>query len=279
VTVRLALIGHPVGHSRSPAMMAAAFGARGLDARYEALDTPPGALDRTLAALWDGGFAGANVTVPWKAAVRAAVRSIDHVAARCGAVNTLVRAADGFHGTNTDVVGFARAVRDAGAPLAGQRVVVLGAGGAARAVVAAAEDAGAAAVTVLARQVERACALGVAGAGFGTTAARAALADATMLVQTTPCGMTGGPPGEAIVAAAALAGCAPGACAVDLVYAPRETAWMRAARATGLRVLDDAGLGMLVHQGAAAFERWFGGDAPVAAMRAAARLDPSGGAT
>ncbi|MDB4933012.1 MAG: N-succinylglutamate 5-semialdehyde dehydrogenase, partial [Myxococcaceae bacterium] len=85
-----------------------------------------------------------------------------------------------------------------------------------------------------------------------------------------------GAAGEAIVAAVALGACAPGTTAVDLVYAPRVTPWMRAARAAGLRVLDDAGAAMLVGQGAAAFERWFGRAAPVDAMRAAAFLDRSG---
>jgi shikimate dehydrogenase len=274
VTARLALLGHPVAHSRSPAMMTAAFRALGLDATYEARDTPPGALDAALAALWDEGFVGANVTAPWKSAVRASLRSVDAVGGRCGAVNTLVRAADGFAGTSTDVAGFTRAVLDGGAALAGQRVVVLGAGGAARAVVVAAEDAGAASVTVLARSAAPGRSV-----GFGTPAARAAVAEATVIVQATPCGMTGGPPGGEIVAAVALGDCAPGAVAVDLVYAPRETEWMGAARAAGLRVLDDAGAAMLVAQGAAAFERWFGRAAPVGAMRAAAFLDrPRGGA-
>ncbi|MDB4931942.1 MAG: shikimate 5-dehydrogenase, partial [Myxococcaceae bacterium] len=112
MTARLALLGHPVAHSRSPAMMAAAFRALALDATYEARDTPPGTLDAALAALWDEGFVGANVTVPWKAAVRASLRAVDAVADRCGAVNTLVRSTDGFVGTNTDVAGFTRAVLD-----------------------------------------------------------------------------------------------------------------------------------------------------------------------
>lgn len=268
MTARLALVGHPVVHSRSPDMMTAAFRALGLDAAYERRDTPPGALDATLAALWDDGYLGANVTVPWKAAVRGALGSVDELARRCGAVNTLVRAGSGFHGINTDAPGFTRALAEAGVALAGQRVVVIGAGGAARAVVVAAELAGAGRVTVLARDAARARALGPAAA-FGAGEARAAVADATLLVQATPCGMTGGPPGEAVVAAVGLASCAPGALAVDLVYAPRETPWMRAARAAGLRVLDGVGVGMLVHQGAEAFERWFGQPAPVDVMRAA----------
>ena len=247
-------------------MMNAAFRALGLDAVYERRDTPPGALAATLAALWDEGYLGANVTVPWKSAVRVAVRSVDEIAERCGAVNTLTRAPQGFHGTNTDVPGFTRAVLEAGASLAAQRVVVIGAGGAARAVVVAAEAAGAASITVLARDVRKARGLGPAAA-FGSLDARAAVAASTLVVQTTPCGMTGGPPGEAIVAAVDLARFAPGTLAVDLVYAPRVTPWMHRARATGLRVLDGVGVGMLVHQGAEAFERWFGRAAPVDVMR------------
>ena len=268
MTARLALIGHPVAHSRSPAMMTAAFRALGLDASYEPMDTPPGSLDATLAALWNDGYLGANVTLPWKSAVLSALGSADEIARRCGAVNTLVRTDDGFVGTNTDAPGFARALVEAGAPLAGQRVVVIGAGGAARAVVEAAVGSGAESVTVLARDVAKAGALGPA-AGFGTPGARAAVAAASMLVQTTPCGMTGGPPGDAIVTAVELSRCAPGAFAVDLVYAPLVTPWMRLARASGRRVLDGVGVGMLVHQGAVGFERWFGREAPVEVMRRA----------
>ena len=148
MTARLALLGHPVAHSRSPAMMTAAFRALGLDASYEALDTPPGTLDATLASLWSDGYLGANVTLPWKSAVRAALGSVDEIAERCGAVNTLLRGEHGFRGTNTDVPGFTRAVNEAGASLDGQRVVVIGAGGAARAVVVAAERGRAESVTV-----------------------------------------------------------------------------------------------------------------------------------
>ena len=268
MTARLALVGHPVAHSRSPAMMNAAFRALGLDAIYERRDTPPGALDATLAALWDDGYLGVNITVPWKAAVRVAVQSVDEIAERCGAVNTLTRAPDGFHGTNTDVPGFARAVLEAGTSLAAHRVVVIGAGGAARAVVLAAQTAGAESVTVLARDVRKARGLGRASA-FGSFDARAAVAASTLLVQATPCGMSGGPPGESIVAAVDLARCAPATLAIDLVYSPRMTPWILSARSAGLRVLDGVGIGMLVHQGAEAFESWFGCAAPIDVMRAA----------
>jgi shikimate dehydrogenase len=259
-----------VAHLRSPAMMTAAFEALGIDATYELRDTAPGALEATLAALWEGGYLGANVTVPWKVAARGALAQVDEVAERCGAVNTLLRGDRGFVGTNTDAAGFARAIAEAGASLSGQRVVVLGAGGAARAVAFAAERGGAESVTVLARDPTRARGLGRVP-GFGSDAARAAVHGASLLVQATPCGMTGGPPGDAIVDAVDLSRCARGAFAVDLVYAPAETPWMRAARGHGARVLDGVGIAMLVHQGAEAFERWFRRDAPVRAMRGALR--------
>lgn len=264
MTARLALVGHPVAHSRSPAMMAAAFRARGIDATYALRDTPPGTLGETLRGLWSEGYVGANVTVPWKAEVFARLTEVDEAARRCGAVNTLVRAATGFEGANTDVAGFTRALAESAVSLRGQHVVVLGAGGAARAVVAATTMEGAASVTVLARRPAR------GAVAFGTTEAVAALTAGTVIVQATPCGMDGGPPGEAIVRAADLAVCARGTVAVDLVYAPRETTWMRAARTAGLQVLEPVGASMLVHQGAAAFERWFGGEAPVEVMREAA---------
>ncbi len=267
MTDRIVLIGHPVGHSRSPAMMTAAFRAAGIDAAYELRDTPPRALEGTLAALLREGVRGANVTVPWKVATMALVRP-DGAARACGAVNTLVRDDCGFAGSNTDVEGFTTALAASGASLRGAVLAVLGAGGASRAVVAAARAGGASKVTLLARAASRDDAAAPMVV-LGTDAAHDALAEATLVVQATPCGMHGGPAVEGLLVGARLDACRTGTLAVDLVYAPTETAWMRAADAAGLRVLRGFGAEMLVQQGVAAVQRWFGVRPPAEPMREA----------
>src|SRR5215467_3699506 len=138
MTLRVGLIGFPLGHSISPAFQQAAFDARGIDARYERWEVPAERLGEVVARLRRPDALGANVTIPHKQAIRAYLDEIDAEARAVGAVNTIVKAGDRLVGRNTDLRGFARAVRDDGlATLSGETVVVLGAGGAARAVVAA----------------------------------------------------------------------------------------------------------------------------------------------
>ncbi len=265
---RLALLAHPVGHSVSPAMQQAALDALGLDARYEALDVAPGALAGAVAALRSAPWWGANVSVPYKEAVVPLLDELRPTARRLGAVNTIVREGDRLVGDNTDLAGFARALDALGHFGAGTRAVVLGAGGAARAVVAALRDRGAT-VAVANRSMVRAEAL-VAdlGAGGATVLApddlAAAVCTADLLVQTTTVGMSGGPPGSPLPS-----GLLPRAgTVVDLVYRPARTPLLRAAAGAGLIVQN--GLPMLVWQGAAAFEAWTGLAAPADAMGRAA---------
>jgi shikimate dehydrogenase len=264
---RLALLAHPAGHSVSPAMMAAAFAAVGREARYDALDVAPEDLADAVAALRRAPWLGANVSVPHKAAVVPLLDELRPTARRLGAVNVVVRQGERLVGDNTDLPGFARALA-ALEPIAGRRAVVLGAGGAARAVVAALRDRGFA-VAVHNRTPARARALVEALGGAGATVLTDAdLADAVaaadLLVQTTTVGMVGGPPGSPLPE-----GVLPtGGAVVDLVYRPAITPLLRAARAAGLVVQN--GLPMLVHQGAAAFEAWTGLPAPVDAMGQAA---------
>ena len=132
----LALLGHPVAHSRSPAIHAAALAALGVDARYLAFDVRPEALGAAVEGLRALGALGANVTVPHKRAVMAHLDRVEPAAAAIGAVNTIAREGDALVGSNTDAPGLVRSLEDAGVALAGRRVWVVGAGGAARAAVA-----------------------------------------------------------------------------------------------------------------------------------------------
>lgn len=271
-TARLALLAHPAGHSVSPAMQAAALAHAGIAARYEALDVAPAELGAAVAALRSAPWLGANVSVPHKAAVVPWLDSLSPTARRLGAVNTIVRRGDRLHGDNTDLTGFGRSVDElldaAGERSSGRTVVVLGAGGAARAVVAALVDRDFA-VGVYNRTAARARALvaDLAAASvlvLEESELASAVASAHLVVQTTSVGMTGGPAGSPLPP-----GVGPRAGAViDLVYRPPVTPLLRAAAAAGLAVRN--GLPMLVYQGAASFEAWTGQAAPLDVMGRAA---------
>ncbi|MEX2230003.1 MAG: shikimate dehydrogenase, partial [Dehalococcoidia bacterium] len=155
MTQTIALLGHPVAHSLSPRFQQAALDALGIDARYEAWDVPPADLPIAVERLRSGSVLGANVTVPHKVAVLRLIDRPDALAERVGAVNTIVRADGLLRATNTDVIGVLRALADAGATVAGARVVVLGAGGAGRGVVVAMREGGAAHVTIANRTLAR----------------------------------------------------------------------------------------------------------------------------
>lgn len=285
--MRLALLGRPVTHSRSPAMMRAALDATALDGVYIACDVAPEGLGDAVRGLAALGFDGANVTLPHKVAVMQHLSRIDDAARRVGAVNTLVREGDGFAGYNTDVDGVRGAWRAHGVTAEGARGVVLGAGGAARAAAVALALDGAATVWVLARRLDAAEAVCVAlrdgpwqaraeADTLGSVGATCALGTATLVVQATSCGMRGGPTSDALLEGAPLRCCLAGTLAMDLVYTPAETPWMREAARVGMRVLPGAGAEMLARQGATAFARWTGRDAPLAVMRAALGLSSRG---
>jgi shikimate dehydrogenase len=265
---RVALLAHPAGHSVSPAMQRAAIEASGLDATYDAFDVPPSELAAAVASLRRDPWWGANVTVPHKTAVVPWIDELSPAARRLGAVNTIVRRGERLVGDNTDLPGFARALGDLRIGLAGGHVVVVGAGGAARAVVAALADAGAR-IALFNRSPDRARALVEALALPGVALlSSGALADAVvgcdLLVQTTTVGMDGGPLGSPLPD-----GLLPERGAVvDLVYRPAVTPLLAAALAAGLPAQN--GLPMLVYQGALSFEAWTGVAAPVDAMGSAA---------
>jgi shikimate dehydrogenase len=255
-----AVLGWPVGHSRSPALHDAAFAALGIDARMVAVAVPPERLADAIGELRAARCLGASVTVPHKVAVVASCDALADSARRIGAVNCLAFDGDRVIGHNTDAAGFVDALVEAGVPPAGRRAVVLGGGGAARAVAVGLADAGAT-VEVVARDPAK---IDWTRAAPWTTAALDALAPRCDLwVDATAMGLDdAAPPAEVPLARS------PGATVCALVY-HRETALVARARALGLRTVD--GAGMLVHQGARAFRLWTGREAPLAAMWRAMR--------
>ena len=261
------LIGDPVGHSRSPAILNAAYRAAGLNWIYVAFPAPAGKGSDAVKAARALGLAGLTVTMPHKADAAWACDELTLDAAALGAVNVVTVAEHGrLLGASTDGEGFVRSVRDEGLDPAGLDVLVAGAGGAARAIVLALGGAGAR-VTVAARRLPKAeAAAGLVPGGHATTLADVDPAPFALVVNATPLGMQGEPgplPADRLN---------PGQLVVDTVYHPMETPFLAAARARGIRCAN--GLGMLVHQAALAFELWTGVDAPLAEMRAAAAQDP-----
>jgi shikimate dehydrogenase len=275
---RFGVIGDPVAHSRSPALHAAAYRALGLPHRYEAVRVTADELPSVVAQLRRGDFDGLNVTVPHKERILRLVDAPDPSVLAVGAANTLVRRDDGrIAAHNTDAPALAaelRRIAGTTLPWGDVRALVLGSGGAARAAVAALGTLGVRDIAVRARAFSNGEAARAFVAGLPcavTTQAWEASPDSELrthvLVQATSAGMRGADPGEAVAAAVAWDAVPPDALAIDVVYAPRDTPWLRAARRRGLR--SDDGLGMLARQGALAFELWLGIDAPLEAMRAA----------
>lgn len=275
------VIGHPVEHSRSPAMHNAAFEALSMNWRYLPFPVAPGMVETAVRGLAAAGLAGLNVTIPHKGAVIPLLTTCSANVRRSNSANTLVfsRTESGglaIHGESTDPPGFLAALRGGGFdPGAHTRVIVAGAGGSARAVSLALAEAGVTRVTILARDLARAASLveGLAGA-FGTVnwqagqLERTALLDAAahshLLVNATPLGMwpqvsgTPWPEEEPF----------PNRLAVfDLVYNPRDTRLLQQARAGG--ALAIGGLEMLVQQGALSFQMWTGTFPPLDVMRKA----------
>ncbi|MFZ4517720.1 MAG: shikimate dehydrogenase [Microthrixaceae bacterium] len=266
-----AVIGDPVAHSLSPAIHNAAFAAAGLDWVFVALPVAAGEAPTAVAGARALGIDGLSVTMPHKAAVIPSLDGLSPVAAELGAVNCIHRDPadpDRWLGHNTDGEGFLAGLRaDLALDPSGLEVVVLGAGGAARAVVRALGGAGAR-VAVAARRSDAA----VEAAALGGPDARAVpaggiaavVSGAALVVNATPVGMAGRP---GVPLDPELLG--PGHAVVDLIYHPLDTDLLRAARAAGAATAN--GLSMLVHQAAAAFTRWTGEQPPLRAMEEAAR--------
>jgi shikimate dehydrogenase len=269
------LLGWPVEHSLSPAMHNAAFSALGMDWAYVPLPVYPDHVGEAVRGLRAMGFAGANVTVPHKQAVMHHLDDIAQDALVIGAVNTISVREDQLCGDNTDAAGFLASLEEAGLDVGGIYAVVLGAGGAARAVAHALATGGARQVLLYNRHVQRAQQICRDMARFHTAVRFEAHDlralrdgsigdDVSLIVNTTSLGMW--PETELSPWPAGVP--VPGHLAVcDLVYNPSETLFLTQARAVGAETVG--GLGMLVHQGAAAFRIWTGAAAPVEVMRAA----------
>ena len=256
MTRRAFVVGHPIGHSRSPLIHGHWLALHDIDGSYEPLDMAPENFAAFVAGMADAGYCGGNVTLPHKEAAFRLVGRRDAAAEAIGAVNTLWLEGATVCGANTDAYGFA-AHLDSEAPewAAAGHAVVLGAGGAARAIVHALTDRGVARVSVVNRTAARAEALAAASGGsvcgHAWGALPALLPEAGLLVNTTSLGMHGQPPLEID-----LGRLPEKAIVCDIVYVPLTTQLLAAAARRGLRTVD--GLGMLLHQAVPGFERWFG---------------------
>ena len=307
MTRYVGLIGYPLGHSVSPAMQQAAFDHYGLDIRYQAWQTEPERLGEVFERLRQPQTVGANVTVPHKEAVLPLLDELDDLAQEIGAVNTVVNRNGRLVGYNTDAGGFLQALkREGGFDAAGRSAVMLGAGGAARAVGFALARAGARSLVItdivvskaqgLAHDLQHAVGQGrgpqarscvdapemrgisaLSGPAAMVTEVRAlsredpqfaaVLAACELLVNCTPIGMRhSAREGQSPIEAAQIPG---GALVYDIVYNPIETRLLADAREAGAGTLG--GLAMLVYQGGLAFELWAGREAPIDIMMEAAR--------
>lgn len=266
-----AIIGHPVAHSLSPAFQSAAFASCGLDARYELWDTPADRLSNRLEDLRDANVLGANVTIPHKEAVIPLLDELGGQSARASAVNTIVNREGRLFGFNTDGPGFVAALRnEANFEPAGKEILLLGAGGAARGIAFALAGARAANLGIWNRTPDRAERLANAVSSTGGAAVYVkspAPRAYDCIVNCTSLGMEG--TGTETQSPFNFERAKPGSLAVDIVYKPEETAFLKAARESGLKTLG--GLPMLIYQGALAFELWTGVRAPVDVMFDAAR--------
>ncbi|TVR09087.1 MAG: shikimate dehydrogenase [Salinarimonadaceae bacterium] len=252
------VVGHPIAHSRSPLIHGHWLERYGIAGAYERIDVAPVDFAAFLVNFAGNGFVGGNVTLPHKEAAFRGVRVATARARRLSAVNTLWIENGLLHGDNTDVLGFVASL-DAALGIGWEndlrRAVVLGAGGAARAIVAGLLDRGVDSVAIVNRTPEKAREIVAFDptrlTAHGLDALTALLAGARLLVNTTSLGMTGQPPLQVD-----LAPMPEGAAVADIVYAPLETALLKQARERGLAAID--GLGMLLHQAVPGFERWFG---------------------
>ncbi|MGI9953188.1 shikimate dehydrogenase [Moorellaceae bacterium AZ2] len=265
------LLGYPVAHSFSPQIHNAAFRALGLDWVYLAFGVQPLLLPAAVAGMKALGFAGANVTIPHKESIMAYLDEIDPLARLIGAVNTIVIREGKLVGYNTDAGGFRRSLEEAGVDPAGKRALVLGAGGAARAVAFTLAQAGCAALTLanrnrdrareLARALEEACCPGVDIFPLEDRALAEVLPGVDLVINTTSVGMN--PYREEVPFNPDLL--QPHHLVYDVVYNPPETRLLEAARRRGCSVIP--GLSMLLYQGAEAFTLWTGREAPLEVMR------------
>ena len=277
MTLHAGIFGYPVGHSISPAMHNAAFEETGIDAVYEAWETSLDQLAEGVDKLRGDDFLGANVTVPHKQAVMEHLDEIDDLAARIGAVNTIVNRRGQLVGFNTDALGFINSLRgETGVNVSGMKIVLIGAGGAARAAAYALADEQAGELTIGNRTVERAESLATELRKTGVETVSHGISDpdflsacnrADLIVNSTSVGMLHGPAeGESPIPPEVIQS---GCIVYDMVYNPTRPPLLADAEKSGARIVG--GLPMLVYQGAAAWIRWTGREAPVGVMFEAAK--------
>lgn len=271
---RIAVIGYPISHSLSPAMQEAALKFTGLDKEYsyESIEITPGELPAFIERIRAGEIFGANVTIPHKKAVIPYLDSVDENARLIGAVNTIYREDGRAIGANTDAPGFISALNAEGVRAEGKKAVIIGAGGAARAVGFALALSGAKEIIVanrdygaaigLARDLREKCSVESDSIPF--EGIPEAVRSASLLVNCTPLGMRG--PYETMTPVE-RDNLMPGLTVVDLVYNPMRTRLIEEAAAEGCKAVT--GVGMLVRQGAESFRIWTGVEAPLDVMRAA----------
>lgn len=269
---RVGIIGYPIGHSLSPVLQQVAFDHHGFEATYQAWGVVPADVPEFVRGLRQAGTLGCNVTVPHKETVIASLDAVDPWASRAGAVNTIVNRNGKLEGYNTDGIGFLRALReDAGLTPADKRVLVLGAGGAAKGVCLALAVESVASITIINRTLERAENLASLLQGHGVSvcamgpedpALVGAIGTADIIVNCTTLGMAHGPSEES--SPLSREQLPRNGLVYDLVYNPPVTPLLREATRAGVPTIG--GLPMLVYQGAASFELWTGLDAPVSLM-------------
>lgn len=272
-TKLLGVIGYPVEHSLSPIMHNAAIAQLQQDYVYLPFPIQPADLATALAGFWAMGMQGFNVTIPHKQAILPLLSEVTTIAAAVGAVNTVWRTATGWAGTNTDVVGWLAPLQVLEQDWTKVTVVILGNGGAARAVVAGCAQLGCAAIQVVGREQTKLQAFQQSWTNLPLAAPLSIhtwdqlphlLSSAGLVVNTTPIGMSPYP--EQLPFEATLFDQMPArAIAYDLIYTPNPTCWLEQAKLRGLVAIN--GLEMLVQQGAAALEQWIQQPAPVAVMR------------
>lgn len=250
---KYAVIGNPINHSLSPSMHNAAFRSEERDANYEAIQVSVEAFDAEIAHLLAGDFNGFNVTVPFKERIIPHLDELSPFAKRCGAVNTVIKADGKWLGDNTDGAGFMEGLHEIKVVTSEDRILIIGAGGASKAIYLALADASPQQLVIVNRTVEKAAAMvQKTHEAWSLAKAEKYLADFTIIIQTTSIGL----PASKNETPIQLTNLQAGTVVVDIIYNPAETAFLKQAKTKGAVIQN--GLPMFIGQGALAYQRWTG---------------------